>query len=130
MLTYKMQAFSDGQLAWREMAYQINIESLPACAILGTNCIVHINQRLAAYGRLFGRFYFHSQYVQCRDLLDNTFERPSRAEIGDDNLDEASPKRLLRPNMRPNSGIVLMNSIVCKAKNGLTIFRLARIYAV
>ncbi|OQY43915.1 MAG: hypothetical protein B6247_31010 [Candidatus Parabeggiatoa sp. nov. 2] len=74
---------------WREMAYQINIESLLACTILGENGTDHINRRLAAHGRLFGQMYFYSQYVQCRDLLDKTFEKPSRAEIGDDNLDAA-----------------------------------------
>ncbi|MDM8558405.1 hypothetical protein [Candidatus Parabeggiatoa sp. HSG14] len=89
MLSYKMQASMDGQREWREMAYQINIESLPACTILGENCKDHINRRLAKHGKLFGRLYFHSQYVQCRDLLDKTFEKPSRAEIVDDNLDEA-----------------------------------------
>ncbi|TGO02879.1 hypothetical protein PN36_17235 [Candidatus Thiomargarita nelsonii] len=61
MLTYKIQANSDGQLEWREMSYQINIESLPACAILGEDCTDHINERLAT----------HEQYVQCRSLLDN-----------------------------------------------------------
>lgn len=89
MLSYKMQASLEGQTEWREMAYPINIESLPACTILGETCTNHINRRLAKLGRLFGRLYFHSQYVQCRDLLDKTFEKPSRAEIADDNLDEA-----------------------------------------
>jgi hypothetical protein len=89
MLSYKIQASMDGQLEWREMAYQINIESLPACTILGENCTDHINRRLKAHGRLFGQLYFHSQYVQCHDLLNKTFEKPSRAEILDNNLDQA-----------------------------------------
>ncbi len=88
-LTYKIQAISDGQLEWREMTYQINIESLPACAILGQDCTEHINERLATHGSLFGQLYFHEQYVQCRDLLDKTFEKPRRVEISDKNLDRA-----------------------------------------
>jgi len=89
MLTYKIQAISDGQLEWREMSYQINIESLPACAILGEDCTDQINERLATHGQLFGQLYFHEQYVQCRSLLDKTFEKPRRAEISDQNLDRA-----------------------------------------
>jgi hypothetical protein len=86
-LSYKLQARNEGRVAWREMGYSINIESLPACAILGEECTEDINRRLAAHGRLFGQLYFHSQYVQCRDFLDSTFEKPSRAEIGDEHLD-------------------------------------------
>jgi len=89
MLTYKIQAISDGQLEWREMSYQINIESLPACAILDQDCTDPINERLAEHGRLFGQLYFHEQYVQCSDLLDKTFEKPRQAEISDRNMDRA-----------------------------------------
>ena len=96
-LDFSFQISKEEEERTERQQLEVNFINFPSCALLGEACEEEesISGRLIKRGRIFGAYFFHSQYISCNDFLENKpFSIPSRTDLADPYLSHSEEELL------------------------------------